>query len=140
MLPSLRADANPATQPRDDHAALEGLRWPATSRPGIENNIRCGQALGAPAVTMPDAADPHAADPHAGDPDAGEPRADAPRPTPLLGVHERLGAAMTGFAGWLMPLRYRSETAEHQAVRRAAGLFDLSHMGEIAVTGPGAGA
>ena len=47
---------------------------------------------------------------------------------------------MTSFAGWQMPLRYRSETAEHHAVRRAAGLFDLSHMGEIAVTGPGAGA
>ena len=55
-------------------------------------------------------------------------------------MHERLGATMTGFAGWLMPLRYGSETAEHQAVRRAAGLFDLSHMGEIAVTGPGAAA
>ena len=47
---------------------------------------------------------------------------------------------MTSFAGWQMPLRYGSETAEHHAVRRAAGLFDLSHMGEIAVTGPGAGA
>jgi len=47
---------------------------------------------------------------------------------------------MTSFAGWQMPLRYRSETAEHQAVRRGAGLFDLSHMGEITVTGPGAGA
>jgi aminomethyltransferase len=47
---------------------------------------------------------------------------------------------MTSFAGWQMPLRYASETAEHHAVRRAAGLFDLSHMGEILVTGPGAGA
>jgi aminomethyltransferase len=47
---------------------------------------------------------------------------------------------MTSFAGFQMPLRYASETAEHQAVRRAAGLFDLSHMGEILVTGPGAGA
>ncbi len=55
-------------------------------------------------------------------------------------VHERLGATMTSFAGWQMPLRYASETAEHQAVRRAAGLFDLSHMGEILVTGPDAGA
>jgi aminomethyltransferase len=63
-----------------------------------------------------------------------------PRPTPLHGVHQELGAAMTGFAGWLMPLRYRSETAEHQAVRTAAGLFDLSHMGELLVTGPAAGA
>jgi len=62
-----------------------------------------------------------------------------PRLTPLHAVHRDLGAAMTGFAGWLMPLRYRSETLEHQAVRSAAGLFDLSHMGEIAVTGPDAG-
>jgi aminomethyltransferase len=46
---------------------------------------------------------------------------------------------MTEFAGWLMPLRYGSETAEHLAVRSAAGLFDLSHMGEITVAGPGAG-
>jgi len=47
---------------------------------------------------------------------------------------------MTSFAGWQMPLRYASETAEHQAVRHAAGIFDLSHMGEILVTGPDAGA
>jgi len=63
-----------------------------------------------------------------------------PRRTPLTGVHERLGATLTGFAGWLMPLRYGSETAEHNAVRTAAGLFDLSHMGEIMVTGPDAAA
>src|SRR5437763_17174866 len=63
-----------------------------------------------------------------------------PRQTPLHGVHERLGAAMTSFAGWQMPLRYAGETAEHQAVRRAAGLFDLSHLGEITVAGPCAGA
>jgi aminomethyltransferase len=61
------------------------------------------------------------------------------RDTPLRAVHERLGATMTEFAGWLMPLRYGSETAEHNAVRTDAALFDLSHMGEIAVTGPGAG-
>jgi aminomethyltransferase len=59
--------------------------------------------------------------------------------TPLRAVHEKLGASMTDFAGWLMPLRYGSETAEHNAVRTDAALFDLSHMGEIAVTGPGAG-
>jgi len=62
-----------------------------------------------------------------------------PKQTPLRSVHERLGAAMTEFAGWLMPLAYGSETAEHVAVRTSAGLFDLSHMGEIAVAGPGAG-
>jgi aminomethyltransferase len=60
--------------------------------------------------------------------------------TPLRAVHDRLGATMTDFAGWLMPLRYGSETAEHNAVRSDAALFDLSHMGEIVVTGPDAGA
>jgi aminomethyltransferase len=43
---------------------------------------------------------------------------------------------MTGFAGFWMPLRYSGETAEHKAVRQAAGLFDLSHMGEIVLRGP----
>jgi aminomethyltransferase len=62
------------------------------------------------------------------------------RRTPLTQVHEQLGATLTDFAGWLMPLRYGSETAEHNAVRTAAGLFDLSHMGELSVTGPDAGA
>jgi aminomethyltransferase len=64
----------------------------------------------------------------------------APRRTPLTSVHEQLGASLTDFAGWLMPLRYGSETAEHNAVRTAAGLFDLSHMGEFAVTGSDAAA
>lgn len=60
--------------------------------------------------------------------------------TPLLGEHRALGAHFTDFAGWQMPLKYGSELAEHHAVRNVAGLFDLSHMGEIAVTGPEAGA
>jgi aminomethyltransferase len=64
----------------------------------------------------------------------------APRRTPLTSVHAELGASLTDFAGWLMPLRYRSETAEHIAVRTAAGIFDLSHMGELAVAGPDAAA
>ncbi len=64
----------------------------------------------------------------------------APRNTPLAAVHAELGATMTDFAGWLMPLRYGSETAEHNAVRNAAGLFDLSHMGELVVEGDGAAA
>src|SRR3954469_587038 len=59
-----------------------------------------------------------------------------PRPTPLDAVHRALGATMTDFAGWDMPLRYGSERDEHVAVRTRAGLFDLSHMGEITVTGP----
>lgn len=60
--------------------------------------------------------------------------------TALYDEHVALGASMTGFGGWLMPLRYTSDLAEHRAVRDAAGLFDLSHMGEIHLTGPQAGA
>ncbi|MEU6850499.1 glycine cleavage system aminomethyltransferase GcvT [Actinacidiphila alni] len=62
-----------------------------------------------------------------------------PRHTALDALHRALGATMTDFAGWDMPLRYGSERDEHQAVRTRAGLFDLSHMGEITVTGPRAG-
>ncbi len=62
------------------------------------------------------------------------------RRSPLEDRHEALGATFTEFAGWRMPLRYSSELAEHAAVRTAAGLFDLSHMGEIVVIGPGAAA
>ncbi|HEX2133439.1 MAG TPA: glycine cleavage system aminomethyltransferase GcvT [Actinophytocola sp.] len=59
--------------------------------------------------------------------------------SPLYDVHTALGASFTDFAGWSMPLRYGSELAEHRAVRTAAGLFDLSHMGEIELTGAEAG-
>jgi aminomethyltransferase len=59
-----------------------------------------------------------------------------PRHTALDALHRSLGATMTDFAGWDMPLRYGSERDEHLAVRTRAGLFDLSHMGEITVTGP----
>ncbi|MEU4053568.1 glycine cleavage system aminomethyltransferase GcvT [Streptomyces olivaceus] len=58
------------------------------------------------------------------------------RRTALDATHRALGATMTDFAGWDMPLRYGSERDEHVAVRTRAGLFDLSHMGEITVTGP----
>ncbi|MEU0084274.1 glycine cleavage system aminomethyltransferase GcvT [Streptomyces sp. NPDC006274] len=59
-----------------------------------------------------------------------------PRLTALDALHRSLGATMTDFAGWDMPLRYGSERDEHTAVRTKAGLFDLSHMGEITVSGP----
>jgi aminomethyltransferase len=65
---------------------------------------------------------------------------DEARPTPLHDEHVALGATLVPFAGWSMPLRYSSDVAEHTAVRTAAGLFDLSHMGEIGVEGPDAGA
>ncbi|GIG24881.1 glycine cleavage system aminomethyltransferase GcvT [Cellulomonas denverensis] len=60
--------------------------------------------------------------------------------SPLNDEHVALGATLVPFAGWSMPLRYSSDLAEHQAVRTAAGLFDLSHMGELHLDGPGAGA
>jgi aminomethyltransferase len=60
--------------------------------------------------------------------------------TALYEEHKKLGASFTDFGGWQMPLKYSSELAEHHAVRNSAGLFDLSHMGEVWVTGPDAGA
>ncbi|MDU2317164.1 MAG: glycine cleavage system protein T, partial [Cutibacterium acnes] len=62
------------------------------------------------------------------------------RRTPLAAVHESLGASFTDFAGWNMPVRYSSDLAEHHAVRKNAGIFDLSHMGEIRISGPDSGA
>jgi aminomethyltransferase len=60
--------------------------------------------------------------------------------TPLLDRHRALGAKIIEFGGWLMPLQYSGIVAEHRAVREHAGLFDLSHMGELFVEGPQAGA
>src|SRR6478752_5861693 len=62
------------------------------------------------------------------------------RTSPLHDAHAAAGASFTDFAGWQMPVRYSSDLAEHHAVRTAAGLFDLSHMGEIVLFGPEAGA
>jgi aminomethyltransferase len=62
-----------------------------------------------------------------------------PRPTPLVGRHEALGARLVDFAGWRMPIQYTGIMEEHRAVRQRAGLFDLCHMGELFVEGPGAG-
>ncbi|MET8249039.1 glycine cleavage system aminomethyltransferase GcvT [Streptomyces sp. NPDC005202] len=59
--------------------------------------------------------------------------------TPLHDIHMELGASFTDFAGWSMPLRYTSELVEHHAVRTTAGIFDLTHMGEIELSGPEAG-
>jgi len=55
---------------------------------------------------------------------------------PLAEVHRALGAKMVDFGGWEMPLQYTGILEEHRAVRTAAGLFDVSHMGEIEIRGP----
>jgi len=62
-----------------------------------------------------------------------------PLRTPLYDIHVAAGATMTEFGGWEMPLQYEGIVAEHQAVRTAAGLFDVSHMGKIMVSGRNAG-
>ena len=56
--------------------------------------------------------------------------------TPLYAAHQKLGGKLIEFGGWEMPVQYTSILDEHQAVRAAAGLFDISHMGEARVSGP----
>jgi aminomethyltransferase len=62
---------------------------------------------------------------------------EALRKTPLYDAHVRAGARMVEFGGYLMPVQYTSILAEHRAVRTAAGIFDVSHMGEFSFRGPG---
>ncbi|MDX6380311.1 MAG: aminomethyltransferase [Rubrobacteraceae bacterium] len=58
------------------------------------------------------------------------------RRTPLYDEHKALGARLVDFAGWEMPVQYSGIKAEHEAVRKGAGLFDVSHMGEVVFKGP----
>ena len=58
--------------------------------------------------------------------------------TPMDQVHRDLGGKMVDFGGWDMPVQYTGIIEEHRRVRGAVGLFDVSHMGELEVEGPGA--
>jgi len=69
-----------------------------------------------------------------------ESRPETDRTSPLHQIHVDGGASFTDFAGWQMPVSYGSDLAEHHAVRTTAGIFDISHMAEILVDGPEAGA
>ena len=60
------------------------------------------------------------------------------RRTPLYAVHRQSGAKMVPFGDWEMPVEYAGLISEHLAVRNAAGLFDVSHMGQIHFSGPDA--
>jgi aminomethyltransferase len=60
------------------------------------------------------------------------------RKTALFDLHERQGARIVPFAGWAMPVQYKGIVEEHNAVRKGAGVFDVSHMGRLFVVGPGA--
>src|SRR6266849_4142111 len=64
--------------------------------------------------------------------------ASAARRTPLFERHVALGGRMVDFGGWELPQQYTSIRDEHIAVRKVAGLFDISHMGRVVVVGPGA--
>src|SRR5580704_3333333 len=64
-----------------------------------------------------------------------QPTAAALKKTPLTARHRASGARMVAFSGWDMPVEYSSIVAEHMAVRERAGLFDVSHMGEIEIAG-----
>ncbi len=59
--------------------------------------------------------------------------------TPFYDLHRAAGAKLVEFAGFEMPVRYTGDVREHLAVRTTVGLFDISHMGEFDVRGPGAG-
>ncbi len=72
------------------------------------------------------------------DPQSGAGAEPPPRQTALHDRHVALGARMVPFAGWSMPVQYSGILQEHRAVRSAAGLFDLGHMGQVQVTGPDA--
>ncbi|MBL7942915.1 MAG: glycine cleavage system aminomethyltransferase GcvT, partial [Flavobacteriales bacterium] len=63
---------------------------------------------------------------------------EALKTTSLTEVHKALGAKMVPFAGYLMPVQYSGLLDEHQTVRTAVGVFDVSHMGEFLLKGPGA--
>ena len=58
--------------------------------------------------------------------------------TPLDEEHRALGAKMGAFAGWSMPIEYAGTLSEHRAVREAAGVFDLTHLGKVEVEGTAA--
>src|SRR5476651_1568860 len=58
--------------------------------------------------------------------------------TALFSAHQKLGGKLIDFGDWEMPVQYTSITDEHLAVRSAAGIFDISHMGEVTVSGSGA--
>ena len=60
------------------------------------------------------------------------------RRTPLYERHAALGARLVPFAGWEMPVLYTSIVGEHRAVRTSAGVFDVSHMGQLQISGDGA--
>jgi len=72
-------------------------------------------------------------------PEGGAPDAEHLHETALIDIHRALGARLIEFGGWLMPVQYTGILDEHRAVRERAGLFDLSHMGELFVEGDDAG-
>lgn len=71
-----------------------------------------------------------------GDSQMTAPQTTSPRRTPLYAAHQALSGRLVDFAGWELPVQYQSALDEHHATRQAAGLFDVSHMGEVTFEGP----
>ncbi len=123
-----------------DHE-FDEVRWIPLRQRGHDAHLRDGARAGRRGP--PSASPGHDAE---GRLDAGRGRlvTDAPdlpiHLTPLTEVHRELGARLIEFGGWLMPVQYGSIIEEHRTVRERVGLFDLSHMGELYVEGPDAGA
>ena len=105
------------------------LTMPGNRPPTPPGNRRLGQMSGVPILSDPATLTAPAARP-----------ASHLRTTPLDALHRRLGARMVAFAGWSMPVQYQGTLAEHHAVRTTAGLFDVSHMGQLRLSGPNAAA
>jgi glycine hydroxymethyltransferase len=112
----MQIENGPADSPQSNQEDPVGLRKPYFI--GIQDKSRDGDAL--PEFTFKPEL-------------PGE-----PRKTPLNETHRKMGAKMVDFAGWDMPVWYSSVLEEHQAVREAAGLFDVTHMGVFQAEGPDA--
>ncbi|MBN1642924.1 MAG: glycine cleavage system aminomethyltransferase GcvT [Anaerolineae bacterium] len=138
------AGASPLPAPRARHVLRERAGLPAQWRAEHEGREAVRYAQRTP--HMFDLSKPYfVGQSHLASPAPGEPRPafswaapdDAPlQRTVLYAEHERLGAKLVPFAGWEMAVWYTSVSDEHSAVRHAAGLFDVAHMGTIEVSGP----
>ena len=139
--PAVIEEMDPADLTNEERTAWKFLPPPATVPPTIEDAhahnpsrfaLEKPYFVGQSRLQIPPPASPR--EPFAWT----EPSTDALEVTPLHSAHVEAGAKLVPFAGWEMPVRYTSTLDEHRAVREAAGLFDLGHMGVFQVEGDGA--
>lgn len=138
--PAIIEEITPEKIPAAGQAWLSLERPKIPKEPGIEDLYRAHPdrfAIHKPYFVGQDRLDLSQTDPTRG-PFAWTAEEVRPKQTLLHAAHERLGAKLVPFAGWEMPVWYTSALEEHRAVREAAGLFDLGHMGVFEVAGEGA--